>query len=384
MKIGILTLPLHGNYGGNLQAYALMRVLKEMGHDPCLISRKSKPFPKWRVLPALLKRSLRRYVFGDRKVSVTAGIIDGAERARIEKHSRAFIAQYIQPRTRIFTSTRDMEIGIAEYGFDAIVVGSDQVWRPSYAPAIAENFLSFLPPNCATKRISYAASFGTDDWLFSEQEHRECAAAISLFDGISVREASAVDVCRARFGVRAQHVLDPTMLLDSDDYASLLADWHPASSESQPTAHVYVLDEDAQRASIVEAVCRDLELSPSRANAVGPDGSALAVEGWLAGFRDSKFVITDSFHACAFAILFKKPFIAYGNRKRGLARFESLLGMFGLLDRLVVDSEGYNANIARAEIDWSTVDRILNERRGEAMKFIEDALRGKDTQDDDA
>ena len=60
-----------------------------------------------------------------------------------------------------------------------------------------------------------------------------------------------------------------------------------------------------------------------------------ASETWLRGFYDADYVITDSFHACVFAILFKKQFLVVGNKKRGMSRFESLLKQFGLEGRLV-------------------------------------------------
>ena len=66
-----------------------------------------------------------------------------------------------------------------------------------------------------------------------------------------------------------------------------------------------------------------------------------SVESWLRGFEDADFVVTDSFHACVFSILFKKQFIVVGNKKRGNARFNSLLKMFGLEDRLVDESTDF-------------------------------------------
>jgi len=373
MRIGILTLPLHSNYGGNLQAYALMTVLRDMGHEPCLIQRKEKPFPRWRVAPALLKRSILKYVFRRRSVNISAGIFDGKERARVEQHARRFIATHIQPQTRKVTSFEELKQEVENRQFDAVIVGSDQVWRSRYAPSIEENFLSFLAPGSTTRRISYAASFGTDEWQFSAAEEKTCGELLRRFDAVSVREASAVALCESRFGVTAEHVLDPTMLLDTERYLALLPDT-PSRPTGKRSLLVYFLDEDVDRSSVVTAICNALGLEANRVNAIGRDGAAPSVEAWIAGFRDADFVITDSFHACVFAILFKRPFIAYGNLKRGLARFESLLDMFSLRRRLISSPAQASHDLINDAIDWERVHEALHRHRERSRSFLVTAL----------
>jgi hypothetical protein len=81
------------------------------------------------------------------------------------------------------------------------------------------------------------------------------------------------------------------------------------------------------------------------------------VESWLRAFYDSEFIVTDSFHACVFSILFHKQFLVIGNKDRGLARIHSLLSMFGLEDRLTSDT---CIDINRMKtIDYDRVDEIL-------------------------
>ena len=66
-----------------------------------------------------------------------------------------------------------------------------------------------------------------------------------------------------------------------------------------------------------------------------------SVESWLKGFNDAQFVVTDSFHACVFSLIFNKPFIVIANKRRGLARMESLLHMFNQEYRLISDVDGF-------------------------------------------
>ncbi|MBD8696066.1 polysaccharide pyruvyl transferase family protein [Stenotrophomonas sp. CFBP 13718] len=349
-----------------------MHSLRKLGHEPILISRRGKQFPRWRVLPALCKRLVMKYVIRRPNVDVSAGIFDGKERARIERHARRFIAEHVQPQTAIFQNTKQLVRDIPRYNFDAIIVGSDQVWRPKYAPNIEENFLNFLSSNDGIRRISYAASFGTDGWEFTANEQAACGALVAEFDALSVREAAGVEMCRAHFSKDAVHVVDPTMLLEATDYIELAG--KSADPQPEKTALIYLLDEDDERREVVSHVATLLDLVPTRANAIGPDGSSLPVEKWLKGFSDADFVITDSFHACVFAILFHKPFLAYGNLKRGLARFESLLNMFNLSDRLVSSPSDVTDELVQRPIDWINVDALVSEQRAKGKAFLISAL----------
>ena len=95
------------------------------------------------------------------------------------------------------------------------------------------------------------------------------------------------------------------------------------------------------------------------------------MENWLRGFRDAEYVITDSFHACVFSIIYNKPFLCIGNGFRGMARFNTLLGQFGLMDRLVsIDSD----HIPSSDIDWTTVNAVLEEKRRKSLGFLRHAL----------
>ena len=93
-------------------------------------------------------------------------------------------------------------------------------------------------------------------------------------------------------------------------------------------------------------------------------------------FQDAKFVITDSFHGTAFSILHNIPFIAIGNVARGMSRFQSLLKMFGLEDRLITDINSVNIdNFAEKEIDWKRVNDVLEKERVKAVGFLINNLK---------
>lgn len=138
----------------------------------------------------------------------------------------------------------------------------------------------------------------------------------------------------------------------------------------------FILDQSNELERLVEKVANDKSLSPfsldlykSREN---PLSSPPQVEQWLAAFRDAEFVITDSFYACVFSIIFHKPFIVIGNKQRGYARFLSLLQAFGLQRNLITSVKDYNPD-ADYSIPISTYSK-LDEWRKLSFNFLEKYL----------
>ena len=353
MKIAIITLPLIANYGGILQNYALQTVLKRMGHTVETIALPLElQQPWWRKPLAYSKRSVDKYVLRRRKTPVFYEQWYNRTLPALICDMQSFVATYILTRkVNCFSDIKEGE-------YDAFVVGSDQIWRPmySYRP-ITNAYLDFAKGWKNTKRVAYAASFGTDQWEYSDLQTRQCTALAALFDGISVREEAAVRLCREHLHCEAVHVLDPTMLLAAEDYVALFKDKKLEAPRGELLT--YVLDETPEKARIIEKVANHYQYDTYRANSRFEDWTApLAerkqppVEQWLKDFQDAKFVITDSFHATVFSILFGKPFIVIGNKARGLSRIDSLLKMFGLEGHVVdVDSElvlshDYTTNIS--------------------------------------
>ena len=96
------------------------------------------------------------------------------------------------------------------------------------------------------------------------------------------------------------------------------------------------------------------------------------VEQWLCSFRDANFIITDSFHGCVFSIIYNKPFIAIGNKSRGLSRFTSLLKLFGLEGRLVDCLSEVNEDVVNMNIDWRKINAILKDEQRRSRKFLKE------------
>ena len=285
---------------------------------------------------------------------------------------------FIQKYIKMFVASRDYS-NIKQGNFDAFVVGSDHVWRPKYfgQNIISNAFLSFAQ-DWNVKRISYAASFGTEEWEYTEAQTLECKEWIKRFNAVSVRESSAVQLCKEHLEVDALHVLDPTMLLSAADYIQLFKE--ADTPKSSGSLMCYILDETEDKQKVVSNVEETLNLTAFSVNSkyevrTAPLEERIQppVETWLRGFYDAEFVVTDSFHACVFSILFEKTFIVYGNKDRGMARFHSLLSIFGLENRLVTSSAEAQKVIS-VPIDWSVVNAKKKEWQEKSYNFLKNNL----------
>lgn len=374
MKIAILTQPLGHNYGGLLQAFALQSYLKTIGCSVVSLDRK----------PA--KKPLKAPV--DFTVNLAKRFLGRIKNLPSDKANKYVFLHLIEFKnrnismSRPITTEKQVRTYFQQHNFDAVIVGSDQVWRPKYSPSLENYFFDFLDDiGSSAKRISYAASFGVSEWELSEKQTQRCKTLLHKFDAISVREESAVRLCKEHFGETAEWIVDPTMLLDVSDYEQILTDKHCANKGHILT---YVLDSADDKQKIAKIVASTLGLNEF---SVKPEKTITqvasneiencqypTVEDWLQGFKDASYVVTDSFHGCVFAILFNKPFIAIGNRSRGQARFESLLSMFELDNRLISTPSELNEELIREDIDWHRVNQLRMIKAQAAKEFLKNSI----------
>lgn len=312
-QIAIVTQPLHNNYGGLLQNFALQKILQKNGCSVVTIDcMKNVALPLWRYIRSWIKSCFLFFIPNKRRKFARF-----SHKSFRNNWAKDFVSKWI----RLTPLCYQYEKGLST-NCDAIIVGSDQVWRPRYNYQIEDMFLKFAE-NVQIKRIAYAASFGVDNWEYTPKQTKVCSALAKKFDAISVREESGVKLCREFLGVDATWVLDPTLLLKKEDYLPICEDV-PICKEKYLA--VYVLDEN-EKVTVTyekEAATRGLVVKKFHADSK----STLTVPEWLAMFRDASFVVTDSFHGTVFSIIFGKEFKCVYNKGRGSARFESLLKLY--------------------------------------------------------
>lgn len=371
MKIGIITVPFNNNYGGYLQSYALMTVLKRMGHEPTLIMRRHNPYRVsivFRIkffIKGILKTIIRHKIYP---------CFYGKEssfRAR-GKNMLAFVDKYIQPQTRYIYSTDELRKE-CEGRFDAYIVGSDQVWRPIYVLGLIGNMFLDFTNGWNVKRIAYAASFGTGAPEYTEETKELCGSLIEKFDAVSVREQSGLNVFDD-FGWKVKNpkvVLDPTMLLTREDYNKVLTQ---ENNMAKGKIFCYVLDKDNEVKTVISKIQKQINKPVYEITDIQKGDSVLSsIETWMCAIRDSEFVITDSFHGTVFSIIFNKPFAVFVNKKRGSSRLKDLLNQFGLDAHIL--SMPYQNNISLNNFDWTKINNIIELKIQKSKQFLIDCLK---------
>lgn len=381
MKVGILTQPLINNYGGILQNYALQQVLIRHGHDAQTIDWKpAKINPLKRKLRLWKNWILYKLGFSLLEPGYNPNEI---EQSVISYYTDGFIKKYICLCPYQGNGCSKLKKIKDTCKYEAYIVGSDQVWRPSYNAMQTALFLDFCKDD-KVKRIAYAASFGTSEWEFTNELGEKCGKLAHLFDLVTVREKSGIELCKDYLGVNALQVLDPTLLLEKSDYLKLVN----AEKEqiTDGSLYYYILDFNKEKKEFIDAIAQTYHLIPFTVMPRYSSGERTRdvvknyidecifppVTKWIKGFDDAKMVIVDSFHGAVFSIIFNKPFWIIENESRGNTRFDSLLDLFGLQSRLISDM---SSNVEwDSPIDWDKVNSIIREERSRCLSLLFETL----------
>lgn len=354
MRIGIITQPLWENYGGILQNYALQQVLKKIGHNPITLDF-IPGFTGYKGIYWVIRRFVNYLLFRlpDLK-SVTE--IYAPKRMNIKINS--FIEKYIDC-TPTFWNGFSSSL-LRRFGLDAIIVGSDQVWRPAYNMRLDSMFLDFTMGHDII-RISYAASFGATELEYSPSEEKRIRRLLKQFDAVSVRESSGV-VLVDKLGARSENVLDPTLLLGKEGFEKIL----PSNSKCEYLG-AYILDRYEKEDAFLKIFEKRSGCVGLKKFSAGEDG--MGPEEWINAIRSSKFFITDSYHGTIFCLLFHVPFLTLINSKRGADRFWSLLQPIGLENRLVSSLDNI-CEYEAEDIRWNDIDLKIDALRRSSMDFL--------------
>lgn len=368
MKIGILTMQYRKNYGGILQAYALMKVIESMGYDVEQIDFRynSKENIHWvnrfRNLVASVPKAI-----GLRRPQKHIK----AHRELPQEHVEAF-ARFKKDNiwySRVVYNDTINEI-VNEY--DCIVVGSDQVWNNVEGKTL-HFFLDFKKP-FRGGRIAYApcAVFSNIPWYNKSKLN----SLLHAFDAIGVRDKTTAELVKKASGITPQVVLDPTCLYDFDEFASSA----PIIEGDYIFAYILGSELKGGHKSIIGKICEEYGKMKVIA-AIIPDictevekfadkvmYNAMPSE-WVNLIAHSRFVYTDSFHGCMFAMKFHKPFFAYYRDSNRASRLVDIKHTYHL-SNIFQSGEEYKIN----DVDYQKVEEILNEQKNKSLEFLKSSL----------
>ena len=365
MRIGIITHYYKSlNYGGVLQAYALCRYLNKQGYEAkqiCYDRSEDPPFWGCRLFK-IMGRPLLKVI---RKKQKQKNLSD--EQRELFQERKEAISQFRQnfiPHTNQVYTAKNIQKSNGQ--FDIFIVGSDQVWHP-YAVCDAY-LLDFVESR--TPKIAYAASFAVDRL---DKRQASCYQKnLSTFSAISVREKSGIGLLERMNILNAQVVLDPTLLLKKAEWNQicdprcvspnyLFCYFLGSSIEQRKAAAKY-----AQKNGLVIVTLPNLGGEFVReCDEVFGDIQLYAVspQQFISLIKYADAVITDSFHASVFSIIYQKDFLVFprDDLTEISSRISDLLQVFSMSDRFLKVSE---------EITEKNVEAVLSKK---VSKILTDA-----------
>lgn len=383
MKVGICGCYDNHNYGSMLQAYANELAIEKLGHT-CEFIRYEKKYTPIQLIKQVPRLFNGGRIASMKKSRANSKLVklhpDIQEKRKIrDKVFDSYCKAHFRSLSDTFIGYSALKDGSSRY--DAVVVGSDQLWLPMGLPT---NFYNLQFAAKGVRRISYATSFGVSSipWY----QRGRTADYLSRIDWLSTREESGKKIIHDVAGLDAEVVVDPTLLLTSEQWKDVVP-----NSPRYDFRYIfcYFLGSNelcrkeaeslSSKTGLPIVVLKHLDEIILSDEAFG-DESPYDVDpaGFVNLIRNAEYVLTDSFHGSVFSILNHKKFVTYyrfaeGNKQSRNSRIDNLLGHLNLRSRLVTES-GQTENVLNTEIDYRAVDTRLAEWRKGSWAFLERAL----------
>lgn len=374
-KAGIVTICDYVNYGNRLQNYATQEVLQSLGlgvetivNTPCRVSRmpplsfRQRIVRVFRMTPGAVMKKIRSKI-SNRLNRETLKQLQSQK----ESSFRLFTQKHI--RETPFVVAPDHIPGDLADGYDFFVVGSDQVWNPSFRNGSPFDFLQFAPPE---KRVAYAPSFGITE--IPAPYVADYKQWITEMTHLSVREHAGAGLIKKLTGRDAVVLVDPTLMLSREKWLQLIDD--KKEPPQKPYLLTYFLGEpDKADKKRIEQIAADKQLEiVCLASIASKDRYSEDPAGFVQHVHDSDIVCTDSFHGAVFSILMEKPFVVFTRKGKSptmSSRIDTLLSTFRFGKRKwdhLKDSGGLFT------IDFSHVPEILAAERNKALNYLKNAF----------
>lgn len=367
-KIDVITLHRIVNYGSVLQAYATQSILKKRGYEVEFIDY----YPERMHMLGMLKRIKNKSKRLNKNLffRTIARIVMFPSYIQRFNTFKKFITRNLNMTKETYFTEQQLKDNPPVADF--YCTGSDQVWNTGWNEKIDSPYFLDFETN-GKKCFSYAASFGKnrlEDW-----EKPETKRLLSKYSNLSMREISGVEIVKDLGFSNVINVLDPTLLLDSNDWNKLASNKY----KNQDYIFVYNLNRNKKIDRYVEKLAKEKRLRIYYVSYAlhefykkGKMKCNVKVEDFLALIKNAKYVVTDSFHATAFSINFNTQFMIVFPEKYS-TRVRSILEITGLVNRIVDNCE--DTTLADDMIDFKKANKILDEQRVNANKYIDGVLK---------
>ena len=389
LKIGILNLQQVDNFGCVLGAYAIQHVTQDISKAYVELIDYRPIQKKHNIVEKAMRAMKRSAVYGivstlkKHRSGIEFGKLIHQEGQKDRMSDPERIRKFKAFRNKYFRRSKPYTAIDKKHHpqYDVYLVGSDVVWLLD--DLWMENSPAMLrfTDGMDCRRISYAASLGD----FSVQIGRKMLVkrlyrhGLMRFDTVSVREETSASYLSSLYQGKIYCCMDPTLLLSLKDYEEI----EHTSSASSPSGYIYVymLDDTGDFYKAANEISRQTGLPLVRCcdQINGYENVAVEAEGdgpadFLSRIKNAELVITNSFHAVCFSLIYHKKFFVV-RRNTQAYKTEELLKKLGLYERYLDMS---NCNDMLKPIDFEAVDRKLNNWRRESEDYLKKALNGSD------
>jgi hypothetical protein len=313
--------------------------------------------------------------------SIVSDILFFQKNLARKRRFESFITEYLHSnKTRYQGPLASQELMRDYKAFDALICGSDQIWNLDCTKGpVGPYFLDFASAGC--KKIAYAPSLSHakfEDRYFTPAMRRQISGYLNSFDAISVRELNTAQTFQTLTNKPIVEAVDPTLLLTAQDYRSIEETRLPHSLQRDSFVFAYTLWQNPEMNQYVSQLARENNLTivyssrkPIHYGVRSINCFGMSPNMFLALIDNAKYVISNSFHATVFSILFEKRFLTYG-KDQSTSRMSNLLSKLDLLNHLV--DEHYHGDTIPPSSDYKQVKISLSKLSSRSKKFLKTAL----------
>ena len=348
MKIKTITCHDVYNVGASLQAYALQQYLMNLGHDVEIIDYKPDYLSKHYNIRVVSNPCFDRPVIRSLYLAVKLPGRLKALKSERKKNFDRFRREKLKLTSKRYHSNEELITELPDA--DLFICGSDQIWNPLFKNGKdVAFFLDFVPKN--KKKVSYAASFAVES--ISESDKIRMRQWLCKLDAISVREKSGLSILES-MGLKGSCVCDPVLLLTREKWDSIIEPF-----DSEKYLFVYDFDHSSFVVEVVRKIAKERNLkiysffeSPIADKVlknVGP-------QEFLGVIKNADIVLSNSFHATVFSVIYQKEFYVIEREEEINARMKDFLALLELEARFISPE---TSNVLDREIDWMNVENQM-------------------------
>ena len=371
MKVDIITRHSVPNYGSLLQSYATQKVIEEMGFESEIIN-----YTRYEERYKNLVNTLIKGKKWDKNIitRIIYKMIQEPNYTKMYRKFEKYRKNFLKESKLEYGNLQELKDDIPEA--DVYCSGSDQIWGKigtvEYDEAYFLNFIEDRTKRC----IAYSSSFGKEE--IDGSLEKNINKLLKNYSDILVREDTAKSILKKHGIENVEQVLDPTLLLNKEQWSNLA---NKVKNKHKKYILVYQLHDNKSFDKYAKEFSKKtglklLRISPSIYH-ITRSGKLIYLPNqyeFLSLFQNAEYVLTDSFHATVFSIIFNRKFVDILPGKTS-TRITSILKLTGLQDRILTKYDDFS--FINKNIDFSECNTIIENERKRSIKLLKKAIIGE-------